>query len=90
MAAGILRLLEKRAGHILLNSSDTYYLSNACSFPDVVSNNTLHVNKTETVLILVWWASSCLVVVADQNRQVRFCVVQEGWTQMHIVYRSLF
>lgn len=39
------RLLEKRAGHILLNSNDTYYLSNACSIPDVVSNNVLQINK---------------------------------------------
>lgn len=75
---------------ILFNSSDTYYLSNACSVPHTVSNNTLYINKKEIVLLLLWGAGFYLVIVTDQNSQVFFCVVQESWIQMHIVYRSLF
>lgn len=41
----------------LLNSSDSQYLSKACSFPDLASNNALHVNKMEIVCSRVGLAS---------------------------------
>lgn len=34
---------------ILLNSRDTYNLSDVCSFPDVVSKNTLHLNVIKII-----------------------------------------
>lgn len=48
---------------ILLNSSDTCYLSDVCSFPDIVSDDGFHVNKMETVCSHVglrsWVSFSC-------------------------------